>query len=76
MFWFGIGVFCFIKLKNWREIKFELKAVFSFLLEFLMSFSSSFNKTEVNRKQTLVLNNVIERLSLKCQHQMFQCFQT
>lgn len=33
-----------------------------------MSFSSSFNKTEVNLKQTLALNNAIEGLSLKCQH--------
>lgn len=76
MLWFGIRAFCFIKLKNWSEIKFELKAVFSFLLELLMSFSSSFNKTEGNLKRTLVLNNAIERLSLKCQHQMFQCFRT
>lgn len=47
---------------------FELKAVFWFLHKLLMSFSNSFNKIEVNPKQTLVLNNVIERLSLKCQH--------
>lgn len=76
MFCFGVGVFCFVKLKNWREIKFELKAVFSFLLELLVSFSRSFNKTEVNLKRTLVLNNVNERLSLKCQHQMFQRLRT
>lgn len=64
-----LGLFVFF-LQNWNvggKI-FELKTVFWFLHELLMSFSSSFNKTEVNLKQTLGLNNAIEMLSLKCQH--------
>lgn len=47
---------------------FELKAVSWFLHELVVSFSSTFNKTEVNLKLTLVLNNYIARLSLRCQH--------
>lgn len=54
--------------KYWRKKKFKLKPVFWFLLDFFISFSSSFNKTEINLKRTLVLSNVTERLSLKCQH--------